>query len=233
MLYNSINKDVESTISRLKFLSRVEKGDKINIKTLSIERNSNWWSSMKRFVFSENRNTCFEFIQTTFNQAFDVLISTIQTKNAMNDCFAVQILSDIQNAKTGVGNLQHTYENDHMYASQLSVLIESADRKTQDLISNHSFLKSYNVTTDSHNQSRHDTVNELQHGSKQYSKSNEKKQSKINDTTKLNDNTTLNDSIVTNLKNEKNDFAKNNESSKNEDVIAVSNEKINTAKHKK
>ena len=56
----------QETIAKLKFLGRVNKGEKINVKEMTLQTES-YITSMSRSVwFVDNRNNTLSFINTSF-----------------------------------------------------------------------------------------------------------------------------------------------------------------------
>ena len=111
-----MNERQRSVCSRLNFLSRLQKGDKIHVRNLIIQPRS-WATSLYRTFVPCNRKDAVYFCRQVFEDA----------KNAMqhaSDGKLQELLnSHVKSAIIGVQNMKVTYEADHMVCSELDTIV--------------------------------------------------------------------------------------------------------------
>ena len=110
----------EDTLCKLKLLGRIQKNDKINVRTCEILQNG-WIASFSRFMKGETRELTTAFTQSTLDQALQ-LLEKYRSENRQND-LAI-LLKDIATASNGVRNLQATYSDDHKTYCAFERLLE-------------------------------------------------------------------------------------------------------------
>ena len=64
----------KETISRLKFIGKIQINDKIDLKNMSISPDG-IFTQLSRTVFQDNRNKTLVFLQDTINKAFEIYSS--------------------------------------------------------------------------------------------------------------------------------------------------------------
>lgn len=139
--YNT-NQIVHELMSRLKFIARVKKQEKINLKSFTFESNT-LWGSLRRFMHSENRTGTLDFVKTTILDSFDLLNQMLTEKsNCAAKEFCQHIVEDLIKSKYGIMNLQTTYADDQFLCSQLQTLLQTIDVKIENLLHYHSELQS-------------------------------------------------------------------------------------------
>ena len=110
-------------LSKLEYLSMIQRGHKPCFNDLSLVSTSSWRGAFKRFRNRENRKTMI--IQV--NQIVDLAIDTIgEYSNTKYTSFIVETLS---NAKIGISNLLFTYQDDPNVVSQVKVIISKINNK--------------------------------------------------------------------------------------------------------
>jgi hypothetical protein len=108
-------------VCKLIFLSKINEGEKINVKSMSITDNS-MYANVYRYLFtSESKDTTYEFIKNTIDNAFSVL--TLNENKYLTDT----IIKSIIDAKNGILKLQQTYSLDRMFVSKLETLLKLID----------------------------------------------------------------------------------------------------------
>lgn len=137
--YNTDERSIHDLMARLKLIGQVQKYQKLNIKTLNFEVTS-FWSSFKRFWYQENRQDTLEFVRTTIFQSFNLFYAYANDKSELSINMCRNLISDLQNAVTGIEALQVTYEKDKMFCAQLSVISRSIQIKLQDINTNYPMI---------------------------------------------------------------------------------------------
>lgn len=123
----------DDVIPRLKFISRLKKGDKINVKNLYIQPN-NFYNRIDRSFFNiDDRSNTLLFVQNTVKKGFDLFYQHISNSNPYDKILCLNLLSDIRNTRIGLLNLKETYIDDVMFVCKIDALIEETDAKLADI----------------------------------------------------------------------------------------------------
>ena len=121
------------TISKLKFLGKIKKGEKINVKEMTLQTESYLTAASRTIWFVDNRNNTMSFIQTTIQAGFDLLnLLNKSTGNVSDDELSKTIVKDITNAKIGINNLKTTYSDDTYFCCSVDTFVETITAKLLD-----------------------------------------------------------------------------------------------------
>lgn len=132
----NINDDI---IPKLKFISKLNKGDKINVKSMSIQPN-NFYNKINRSFFNiDDRTNTLIFIQTTLKKGFELFLQHVSSLNPFDSILCSNILNDLSNTKVGLLNLKETYIDDIMFICKIDAMIEETDAKLAEINSKYSF----------------------------------------------------------------------------------------------
>ena len=119
--------ECQDTISKLKFISRVSKGDKINSKELMLQSDG-IVTKISRSVYNvDNRQNALTFIQNTLNSGFNYLINYAKSEKSSEKLLARNLYNDLLSAKNGINNLRTTYNDDVMFCCTLDTYFQSID----------------------------------------------------------------------------------------------------------
>ena len=131
----SMNNDVTDTISKLKFIGHIQKGEKINVRYLCVQSDTFLNRLARTFFSTDNRTNAFNFIEGIVNRAFEIISLTLikaPLKNA--DKKLIQnLLNDLKKSVNGIANLRDTYADDIHYICRLDGLIEMIKSKLEDI----------------------------------------------------------------------------------------------------
>lgn len=123
----------DDIIPKLKFIGRLNKGDKINVKNLYIQPN-NFLNRIDRSLFHiDDRTNTLMFVDTTIRKGFDLFLSHISNNSPFDVILCNNIMNDLRNAKKGMLNLKETYSNDIMFTCKIDALVEEIDAKLAEL----------------------------------------------------------------------------------------------------
>lgn len=119
-------------VSKLKFISKIESGEKIDTQSLTIVPAS-FVTKLYRSLFSrgESRETTFNFINDIVSKAFTLLLhykssdSCEYSKNRIDE-----ILDSLDKTTRGLRNLIDTYHSDRMYTSRIDTLVNTMISKS-------------------------------------------------------------------------------------------------------
>ncbi|MHA2083700.1 MAG: hypothetical protein ACXABD_08090 [Candidatus Thorarchaeota archaeon] len=128
-----MDENQQDTITRLKFLGKVNKGEKINVKELTLQ-SEGYVTALSRSVWCvDNRNNTISFIQNTIQAAFN-LIQLLSKNNGISDQeLAKTIIRDIGLAKIGINNLKTTYSEDTFFCCSVDTYVTTVNARLLDL----------------------------------------------------------------------------------------------------
>ena len=127
----------QDTICKLKFLGRVGKGEKINVKDLTLQPDG-WVTTVKRTLWTvDNRNSTMSFIQTTIQGAFNLILSLNKSEHLGNRQLAQSMIGDIENARSGISNLKTTYSDDTYFCCGIDTYIETIVARLSEMKTKH------------------------------------------------------------------------------------------------
>lgn len=128
--------DYKDTITKLKFIGKIQSGEKINTKHYMAIVNNDWWTSILRTFYNfESRGNTINFINDTIKTAIS-LIEQVQSQSEIDQAILSNIYKDLALSIEGIENLKKTYMNDKIVVASLETLIENIEI----------YLKTNNVT---------------------------------------------------------------------------------------
>ena len=136
----------EDNISRLKFIGKIKKGDKVNIKDMYVQPNNIITKINRSFVNVDNRNNTLSFILDTIKKSFEELLTHLEkSKESKDNLFdyniATNIVSDLENSKVGLVNLKDTYNDDLMFCCKIDTIIQDIDARLEEIKLKYTFIK--------------------------------------------------------------------------------------------
>jgi hypothetical protein len=140
---NMMNNNIDDIIPKLKFISRLNKGDKINVKNMYIQPNNfiNW--IRRSFINIDDRSNTLMFVHNTVKRGFELLLQHIDSTNPFDTILCQNLYNDLRNTKTGFLNLRETYIDDVMFTCKIDALVEETDAKLTELISKYKILQTH------------------------------------------------------------------------------------------
>ena len=114
----------QEIISRIKFIGRIQKGEKINVRYMYVQPDS-WLTTLSRTFFNaDNRMNTYTFLENTIKRCFDIIIINKDSVKISERCLVVNIITDLKTALEGIQNLKDTYGSDVMFCCKLDTLIQ-------------------------------------------------------------------------------------------------------------
>lgn len=123
----------DDIIPKLKFISRLNKGDKINVKNLYIQPNNFINKISRSFIHIDDRTNTLIFINNTIKKGFDLFLQHIDSSNPFDTILCQNILCDLKNSINGLLNLKETYGDDVMFVCKIDSLIEEIDARLAEI----------------------------------------------------------------------------------------------------
>jgi hypothetical protein len=115
------HKDV---MKKLKFISKIEPGDRINVNSISTSNNS-LFSSIYRSIFKESRSKTYQFLNDVIDRSFELIVLYKDSDKMSDRITCSHILEDLHHSINGLKNLQITYNDDRSFNCDIDTLIGS------------------------------------------------------------------------------------------------------------
>ena len=122
----------KETISRLKFIGKIEINDKIDLKNMTIMHDG-LLTQLSRTVYQDNRNKSLVFIQDTISKAFEILKCYESSKKNHEKLMCLNVINDLKNSRAGLRNLKETYIVDIKFSCDIDVLLEMIEAKLSEI----------------------------------------------------------------------------------------------------
>ena len=117
----------QEILTELKFLARVDRGEKINIRDMSLQ-NESWFTTVSRTFWSvDNRNNTMNFIQNTITSAFNLIVLLLKSDTVGDKQICKTIIEDIIRSKKGISTLKTTYAEDTYFCCGIDTYIQMID----------------------------------------------------------------------------------------------------------
>jgi hypothetical protein len=131
--------DDKEMISRLKFIGKINKNEKINTYDICVQPNNVWTSLSRTLVGVESKETTFSFIRITVDRVFGIL----EKYNRMgkqqhsfpeyNDSMRSNLIQDLNNSLAGLTNIKSTYREHIKFCCDLETIIQEITSRVGDL----------------------------------------------------------------------------------------------------
>lgn len=126
------NSEIETLSSRVKFIGKLQPGQKICVSNQSIQENT-YLTSFSRSLTGENREKVYTYISDTIQDSLDVLNSLVNTNNEYDVRVCRNLIMDMISMEPGLNNQETTYKNDKMFVSKIQTLRENLEVKLREL----------------------------------------------------------------------------------------------------
>ena len=117
----------KEVISSLKFIGKLQKGDKINTKFMFRQQDGFFTKLSRTFINNDNRQNTLSFIQKIINSSLDVFMYYENSNKVSDKGMCINILEDLKQAKNGLQNLKHTYSDDLKFNCDIDTMIQIID----------------------------------------------------------------------------------------------------------
>jgi hypothetical protein len=119
----------QEIISRLKFIGKLKKGEKINTKQMYVQQEGIATMISRTFWSQDNRINTINFIHETIKFSFELLHNYNRSDNGPEQELAKHIVNDLRQVSQGLDNLKHTYILDTKFCCDIDTLIEDIKAK--------------------------------------------------------------------------------------------------------
>jgi hypothetical protein len=118
----------KETISRLKFIGKIQIGEKVNLKYMYIQ-NDGIITQLSRIIFQDNRSKTLTFLQDTINKSFEIIKCYQKSKKQSDKIMCTNLVEDLRNCKCGLVNLKETYTQDIKFCCDIDTLLQMIEAK--------------------------------------------------------------------------------------------------------
>jgi hypothetical protein len=116
-------------LTRLKFIGKLQPGDKIDSKNIKVESPSLWTPIKRLFLTGDSRDTSLDFFRSTIERCLEIVAGKLSSSAVSDKIFCAHTLKDLIRAVTGLQNSQKTYADDNFTVCELEVLIQGVQAR--------------------------------------------------------------------------------------------------------
>lgn len=129
------DRKVQECISKLKFISRIQEGEILDTKSLTLQEWDWSVSAYRTFIDrKQSRATSLEFYQTVINEAFSICINYLDNPPGhFLHSVALSILKELESVTPGLQAHSKTYASDGSHVSKVETLIETTQNKISNI----------------------------------------------------------------------------------------------------
>lgn len=131
----------DDIIPRIKFIGRIQKGEKVNVKHMNIQQDSLFMKLIRSFVHNDTRANTFIFINNTIKKGFEILSLHLGVDKDYDRSLCQNLTNDLKQCKIGMLNIRETYIEDLMFCCKIDALIEETDARLHDIEVKYEFLR--------------------------------------------------------------------------------------------
>jgi hypothetical protein len=110
-------------ISRLKFLSSIEKDEKIDTRRVIKQPDNISTKMIRTFFYPESRSNTIKFISDIITRTHEIILL-----NQTDIEYCSSLVNDLINSNKGITNLRFTYSADAKFCSDLDVIVQGITR---------------------------------------------------------------------------------------------------------
>lgn len=129
---------VQEVIGRLKFMSKILHGEKINVRELFVRDNDSVMQRLLRTMrnvgtflsasdSAESKQATLDFIQDTVNSAITLIAIYRRDNDDFKKNIADIIVNNLEQSKVGIRNLISTYQSDRKFISEAEAVIQTLE----------------------------------------------------------------------------------------------------------
>jgi hypothetical protein len=139
---------MESTpeiLSRLKFLSHIQKGDKLGSKTMTLQTDSWYTRFIRTWVTPDNRQNSLRLIKEVISRSFEILLMVIESQKESDIFQCRMIIADLVKCQIGLCNLKATYSDDTKFGCDMEILLQQIAARLSEIKQGHHHLFEPNI----------------------------------------------------------------------------------------
>jgi len=139
-----MNYDEDDNISKLKFIGKIKKGEKINLKSnvsVYVQPNNLITKINRSFFAVDSRSNTLNFLTETIKKGFDELLVHIKNNTLFDKQIATNMMIDLDNCKNGLESIKDTYSDDLMFCCKIDTILQDIDARLTEIKSKHNLDK--------------------------------------------------------------------------------------------
>ena len=118
----------QEIFTRLKFIGKIQVGEKINTRNYLSVMEDGWLTSViRRFYSFETRSDSLSFITDTINNALHIIDKIRQSESNNDKIILENMLKDLAQTIVGLKNLMRTYQDDLVFQCRLETTIQNIE----------------------------------------------------------------------------------------------------------
>jgi hypothetical protein len=136
--------NVQDVMSRLKFISKIKRGEKINVKDLFVRDNDSILQRMLRSIKNystyisgsdivESKDATLIFIKDTVNNAISLISMYRKNKEKFSQDIADMLVKNLEDSKIGIHNSIGTYEADRKFMAHAEAIMQTLEARIKSL----------------------------------------------------------------------------------------------------
>jgi hypothetical protein len=118
------NDEIERVSTTIKFIGKIGKNQKIDVKTMYLQPNTFITSIIRMMYKLDNRQNTLELVRNTVDQCLEII-----ENESTEPMIKTNFLIDLEKSKEGMRNLKFTYAEDTMFCCHLESIIQKIDSK--------------------------------------------------------------------------------------------------------
>ena len=123
----------KEVISRLKFIGKVQKGEKINVKYMFVQPEGIATKISRTLINQDNRQNTLNFVRCTIGTTFEIIASYSSSNKESQRHICTHVIQDMKQAKNGLKNLKETYLSDIKFCCDMDTILQEMDAKLADI----------------------------------------------------------------------------------------------------
>lgn len=121
-------------ISKLKFIGKIRKGEKINVKHMYIQPVGIMTSIHRTIIDQDNRDNTLKFLQDTIFKSFELFVKYENSENESENLMCYNISQDLETSINGLKNLRETYISDVKFLCDVDTLLQVIKSKLESIV---------------------------------------------------------------------------------------------------
>lgn len=123
----------KEVISRLKFIGKVQKGEKINVKYMFVQPEGIATRISRTLIHQDNRSNTLNFLRVTIARTFEIISTYTTSTKESHRHISIHVINDLRQAKNGLNNLKDTYLDDIKFTCDIDTLLQEIDAKLAEI----------------------------------------------------------------------------------------------------
>ena len=116
-------------LSRLKFIGKLKKGDKVNTHHMYVQPDGLLTSLSRTFMNVDARANTLSFVSDTIERAFDMVVVYENSGTVADRVNFEVLLRDLRQCMAGLKNLKVTYTQDTKFCCDIDTIIDSVNAR--------------------------------------------------------------------------------------------------------